>query len=511
LLRQKQYLLSRIPLPSREHPVALKILIADDNITAQNLGKKILTEAGYEVVAVSNGAAAMKKIASEKPALLVLDVYMPGYSGLEVCEKVKKAPETAQVPVLLTMGQMEALDPAESTRVKADGVITKPFVASDLLAVVQKLEEKLHPAAEAAPAEAVATMKMEAAAPDLGIQDADYEAWKAEAPEAAEAEAEVEERVSVPEGMGEAPAFGMEEMMEEAPPAAPPAVGMEEAVAEAPSGPPTAQGIPFLELEREAAAAEAPTTEIAAAPAPGVEFTSAPQGGEAKIEAAPELMVEEQHAEIAITRDAALVTDPSEMAREFVTKFGVENPEDIPVGVAMPEVSEEAAIAAIAEVPGEEAEPAHEAEVAAAAEAPAEAVAPAEEAQRESAAASLEEEMKRAMEAAPEPAPAPAPEPEAAAPPEPFEPEPEPVMPAPLPEVEAGGDDTQKLVAEFEAELQPAAEETPAEEAMEAAPAEAAAPSAAMDDERLAQAISRAMDRLRPQLIAEIARELKKN
>ena len=64
--------------------MALKILLADDSTTAQNMGKKILTEAGYEVVAVSNGAAAVKKIAEHKPDMIVLDVYMPGYTGLEV-------------------------------------------------------------------------------------------------------------------------------------------------------------------------------------------------------------------------------------------------------------------------------------------------------------------------------------------------------------------------------------------------------------------------------------------
>ena len=58
-------------------------MLADDSLTAQNMGKKILTEAGYEVIAVSNGAQAMKKIVSERPDLVVLDIYMPGYSGLE--------------------------------------------------------------------------------------------------------------------------------------------------------------------------------------------------------------------------------------------------------------------------------------------------------------------------------------------------------------------------------------------------------------------------------------------
>ena len=57
--------------------MALKILLADDSMTAQKMGEKILEEAGYEVVAVSNGAAATKKIASEKPDLIILDVEMP--------------------------------------------------------------------------------------------------------------------------------------------------------------------------------------------------------------------------------------------------------------------------------------------------------------------------------------------------------------------------------------------------------------------------------------------------
>ncbi len=125
----------------------LRILFADDSMTAQNMGKKILTEAGYEVVAVSNGAAAVKKIAEHKPDIIILDVYMPGYSGLEVCEKVRASIETMKTPVLLTVGKMEPYKPEDANRVKADGVIIKPFEASDLLAIVKKLEERIVPSA----------------------------------------------------------------------------------------------------------------------------------------------------------------------------------------------------------------------------------------------------------------------------------------------------------------------------------------------------------------------------
>jgi len=121
--------------------VSLKIVLADDSLTAQNMGKKILADAGYEVIAVSNGAQAMKKIVSDKPDLVVLDVYMPGYSGLELCDRIRHTRETARVPVVLTVGKMEAFKPEEGNRVGADGLIVKPFEATELLAVVKKLTE----------------------------------------------------------------------------------------------------------------------------------------------------------------------------------------------------------------------------------------------------------------------------------------------------------------------------------------------------------------------------------
>ena len=56
--------------------MSLKVLLADDSMTAQNMGRKILAESGYDVTTVSNGAAAVKKIAEVKPDLVILDIYM---------------------------------------------------------------------------------------------------------------------------------------------------------------------------------------------------------------------------------------------------------------------------------------------------------------------------------------------------------------------------------------------------------------------------------------------------
>lgn len=125
--------------------MARKILLADDSVTAQNMGRRILSDAGYEVTTVNNGSAALKKIAESKPDLIVLDVYMPGYSGLEVCQRIRESRETARIPVLLTVGKLEPFKPDEVRRVRADAYIVKPFEASELLTALTKLEDKIVP------------------------------------------------------------------------------------------------------------------------------------------------------------------------------------------------------------------------------------------------------------------------------------------------------------------------------------------------------------------------------
>lgn len=128
--------------------MARKILLADDSVTAQNMGRKILTEAGYEVITVNNGSAALKRITEQKPDVIVLDVYMPGYGGLEVCHRLKENPETARIPVLLTVGKLEPFKVEEARRVRADMHIVKPFDTSELLTAIAKLEDRIVAQAE---------------------------------------------------------------------------------------------------------------------------------------------------------------------------------------------------------------------------------------------------------------------------------------------------------------------------------------------------------------------------
>jgi CheY-like chemotaxis protein len=70
---------------------------------------------------------------------------MPGYSGLEVCQRLKDSPETERIPVLLTVGKLEPFKPDEARRVRADAYIIKPFEASELLTTLARMEDRIVP------------------------------------------------------------------------------------------------------------------------------------------------------------------------------------------------------------------------------------------------------------------------------------------------------------------------------------------------------------------------------
>src|SRR2546430_2902931 len=109
------------------------------------MGRRILADAGYEVITVNNGSAALKKIAEVRPDLIILDVYMPGYSGLEVCQRLKESDDTSRTTLLLTVGKLEPFKPEEAKRARADGFIVNSFESSDLLSALSTLEDKIVP------------------------------------------------------------------------------------------------------------------------------------------------------------------------------------------------------------------------------------------------------------------------------------------------------------------------------------------------------------------------------
>jgi len=135
---------TKLALLQKDGRMELRILLADAGVTAQKMGKRILVAAGYDAITVSNGLAAVKQIAALHPDIVLLDLYLPGLTGIEVCEKTKAAPETERMPVVLTVGRVDPFRADEGLRVKADGLIIKPFEVKTLISTVEKLAQRLH-------------------------------------------------------------------------------------------------------------------------------------------------------------------------------------------------------------------------------------------------------------------------------------------------------------------------------------------------------------------------------
>src|SRR5690242_21886673 len=105
------------------------------------MGSKILSAEGLEVVTVSNGDAALKKLGDADFDLVLADLYMPGLDGYEVCSWVKKSAQHSFVPVVLVVGALEMYEAEKIEAVQADGLLKKPFEASAMMETLRPLLE----------------------------------------------------------------------------------------------------------------------------------------------------------------------------------------------------------------------------------------------------------------------------------------------------------------------------------------------------------------------------------
>lgn len=128
-----------------------RLLLADDSLTIQKVVELTFSESEYELQAVGSGDKAVEALATFRPEIVLADVVMPGLSGYEVCEAVKKLPDGAFIPVVLLTGTFEPFDRARAERVGCDSIVTKPFDSHALASLVRDLLEKSRKARESAP------------------------------------------------------------------------------------------------------------------------------------------------------------------------------------------------------------------------------------------------------------------------------------------------------------------------------------------------------------------------
>jgi CheY-like chemotaxis protein len=113
------------------------ILVADDDALVLKSMLFILRAAGYRVVTVADGAAALDQIHMEKPRLALLDVMMPRLNGLDLCRTIKADDDLKDIKVFLVTARAMAQERARGLQAGADEYITKPFSNKDLVAKVQ--------------------------------------------------------------------------------------------------------------------------------------------------------------------------------------------------------------------------------------------------------------------------------------------------------------------------------------------------------------------------------------
>lgn len=116
-----------------------KIMVVDDEPDLTRLVAHHLQRDGFEAVCVSNGAEALRQIAGQTISLLILDLMMPGESGLDVCKKIRNKPETATLPIIMLTAKDEESERVIGLELGADDYMTKPFSPRELIARVKSL------------------------------------------------------------------------------------------------------------------------------------------------------------------------------------------------------------------------------------------------------------------------------------------------------------------------------------------------------------------------------------
>lgn len=114
-----------------------KILVVDDEPFIVELVKFNLESAGYEVITASDGHEALKLIEKDHPALIILDIMLPGIDGMEICRALRFKRETRDIPVILLTAKTGEIDKVLGLEMGADDYITKPFSPRELVARVR--------------------------------------------------------------------------------------------------------------------------------------------------------------------------------------------------------------------------------------------------------------------------------------------------------------------------------------------------------------------------------------
>ena len=116
-----------------------RLLVVDDSPDMVELVGRVLSRRGYHVLGVSNGNDAVATADVAQPAVILLDIGMPGVDGLDVLSRLRERASTSKIPVLMLTGHGEETTVRQAMALGAQGYLVKPFKTDDLVARVRRL------------------------------------------------------------------------------------------------------------------------------------------------------------------------------------------------------------------------------------------------------------------------------------------------------------------------------------------------------------------------------------
>jgi two-component system, OmpR family, phosphate regulon response regulator PhoB len=114
-----------------------RILVVEDERDIAALVAYHLTKEGYRVRTAEGGQEALEAVAADKPDLMLLDLMLPGFSGYEVLQEVRRRPDLADVPIVVLTARRDEADRVMGLELGADDYVTKPFSPRELVLRVQ--------------------------------------------------------------------------------------------------------------------------------------------------------------------------------------------------------------------------------------------------------------------------------------------------------------------------------------------------------------------------------------
>lgn len=155
-----------------------KIMVVEDERDIARMIEYNLKKEGYRTVLVHDGSFAAGVAAKEKPALVLLDLMLPGLDGLEVCRRLKADAKTSAIPIIMLTAKGEESDKVLGLGLGADDYVTKPFSLKELLARVQAVLRRYAVKAAAAPVPGklkAGTIELDAAKVEVRLKGAPLE------------------------------------------------------------------------------------------------------------------------------------------------------------------------------------------------------------------------------------------------------------------------------------------------------------------------------------------------